>query len=61
MDQPITKRCIECDDVKPPAAFFVSAFTADGLTTCCRRCVFEKARAERAERERRRNTRQLAR
>jgi len=58
---PITKLCIGCDEVKPAPAFFVSAFTPDGLTSCCRSCVFEKARANRAERERRRNSRQLAR
>jgi hypothetical protein len=54
MDQPITKRCVACDEPKPAPAFFASVFTDDGLTASCKACTFERARADRARRESRR-------
>lgn len=54
----IIKRCISCDQAKPAPAFFATVLSPDGLTSSCRTCVLERARADRVERDRRRLERQ---
>lgn len=48
------KRCSACGHVKPAPEFFASRFTRDGITDRCRRCAYDAAARDRAERERRR-------
>jgi hypothetical protein len=52
---PATKTCIACGWCLPAAGYLPSPYRPDGLTDTCRRCVLARARAEQADRDRRRS------
>jgi hypothetical protein len=47
----LTKRCVDCRETKPAAAFFSTATTPDRLTHRCKECVLAAGQHERAKRE----------
>ena len=40
----ITKRCRDCDEVKPASQFYTSRKMRDGLTSYCKPCTIEQQR-----------------